>query len=307
MSKELYKKYRPKTFADVIGQDHVIKPLQKMIAKDELPHAILLTGPKGNGKTTVGRILRRELQCSNWDFVEKNCSSDRGIDLIRDIERKANLAPMQGKTRVWLFDEVHMLTGEASNAFLKILEEPPAHVYFILCTTDPQKLIATIRSRCTEFALKPLGTAPLRKIITQICKSEKIELDEEVIDKLLVQADNSARNALVLLDKIRHVDAKNQLDTLSEVSIETAAIQIARTLFNPTTRWPDMAKVLKSTELQEVEGMRYLILAYAKTILLSGGKFADRAYQVIRVFEDNWYDGKAASLCACCYEIITGK
>jgi len=303
---ELYKKHRPKSFSDVIGQEQVTKSLQKMMEAKRLPHTILLCGPKGCGKTTVGRIVRKELNCSNWDFVELNCANKRGVDTIRDIEQKAHIRPMKGKTRVWLLDECHMLTGEASNAFLKILEDTPSHVYFILCTTDPQKLIATIRSRCTIFPIKPLTSTSIEEIIQCVCKKEKIKISKAVSDKIVSLSDDSARNALVFLDKIALLDKeKDQLQAISEASVEEAAIQIARTLFNRNTNWMKMAEVLKATQKEDVEGMRWMILGYAKAILLNGRK-DDRAFQVIQVFRDHWYDCKAAGLVACCYEIIVG-
>ncbi len=305
---ELYKRYRPKDFGDIVGQEQVTKPLQKMVEQNKVPHAILLCGSKGTGKTTIGRILRRKLKCSKWDFIEQNCANKRGIESIREIMSQADLCPMKGKTKIWLMDEAHMWTSEASNSFLKILEEPPSHVYFILCTTEPQKLIATIRSRCTEFAFKPLSSTHLRSLIEKIAKAEKIELSEEVIDKIIVNSDNSARNALVLLDKIITIaDEEEQLEAIQKASTETAAIEIARTLFNPRASWMDMTKVLKSTETEEPESIRWMILGYAKAILLGGGKMAPRAYDVIQIFRDNWYDCKSAGLISSCFEAMRDR
>jgi len=213
---------------------------------------------------------------------------------------------MKGKTRIWLMDECHMLTGEASNAFLKILEDTPSHVYFILCTTDPQKLIATIRSRATIYPIKPLTSTSINEIIKRVCTKEKIKISKTVSDKIVSLSDDSARNALVFLDKIALLDKeKDQLEAISEASVEAAAIQIARTLVNPRTTWIQMAKVLKETQKEDAEGMRWMILGYAKAILING-KSDDRAFQIIQVFRDNWYDCKAAGLVSCCYEIING-
>jgi len=258
------------------------------------------------GKTSIGRIIRKELKCSKWDFKEVNCANKRGVDTIRHIEHEAHILPMKGKTRIWLMDECHMLTGEASNAFLKILEDTPSHVYFILCTTDPQKLIATIRSRATIYPIKPLISTSINEIIKRVCEKEKIKISKTVSDKIVSLSDDSARDALVFLDKIALLDKeKDQLEAISEASVEAAAIQIARTLVNPRTTWIQMAKVLKETQKEDAEGMRWMILGYAKAILLNGRK-DDRAFQIIQVFRDNWYDCKAAGLVACCYEIING-
>jgi DNA polymerase-3 subunit gamma/tau len=305
---ELYKKYRPKDFKDVIGQEHVVKPLQKMIEKDNVPHAILLCGPKGCGKTTLGRIIRKKLKCSKWDFSEANCANNRGIDFIRSIERTANLAPMKGETKVWLLDESHMLTGESQDAALKCLEDTPSHVYFILATTDPQKLKKTVRSRCTEYPIRAFDSASLRTLIKKVCKGEKKKLSEEVEDKIITTSDNSARNALVLLEKVLVLsDEEDQLETISKSSSEMAAIQIARALFDPRTKWADMATILKATETEEPESIRYLILSYARTVLLGGGKNAGRAFTVLSIFRDDFYSCKKAGLAMCCYEVIVGS
>ncbi len=308
MSKELYKKYRPKTLSEVIGQEQTTKSLQKMIEQKTLPHTILLAGHKGSGKTTIGRILRKALKCSKWDFVEQNCANKRGIDSIREIDRDMNLAPMNGKTKVWLFDEAHQWTGESQDALLKILEDTPSHVYFILCTTDPNKLKATVRSRCTEFPIDSLNSKSLRKILKNVCTEEKREISEEVEDKIIENSDGSARNALVILGKVLNLSNEDdQLEAIRKVSTESAAIEIARTLFNPRAKWTDMSKILKEAKNEEPESVRNLILSYANSVLLGGGKQADRAFEVIQVFRDNWYDCKYSGLSSCCYEIMTGK
>ena len=156
--------------------------------------------------------------------------------------------------------------------------------------------------------MKPLNGASLRKLINKIAAAEKITLAEEVVDKIISNADNSARNALVLLGKVQHMeDTESQLEVIDKSSGETAAIQIARTLFNPRTTWTEMAKVLKANETEEPELMRWMILGYAKAVLLGGGPLADRAFNVIQIFRDHFWDCKQAGLVGCCYEIITGK
>lgn len=306
--KELYKIYRPKKLKDVIGQESAVSSLSKMIEKDTIPHAILLTGPSGCGKTTLARILSKKVDCGKMDLIENNCADFKGIDTIREIRSAMVSSPISGKSRVWIIDECHKLTNDAQNAFLKLLEDTPSHVYFILCTTEPNRLIKTIRTRCTEISVKSLSDKEIEKLISSVCKKEKIKLSEEVIDKIVDVSEGSARKALVVLHQIRDIKSKEeQLNAISSSISENQGITIARLLFNTKTKWKEIADVLKTIENDDAESIRWLILGYAKSVLLNGGNLSARAYQVIRVFQDNWYDCKSAGLIAGCYEIISGQ
>jgi DNA polymerase III gamma/tau subunit len=306
--KELYKIYRPKKLKDVIGQESAVSSLSKMIEKDTIPHAILLTGPSGCGKTTLARILSKKVDCGKMDLIENNCADFKGIDTIREIRSAMVSSPISGKSRVWIIDECHKLTNDAQNAFLKLLEDTPSHVYFILCTTEPNRLIKTIRNRCTEISVKSLSDKEIEKLISGVCKKEKIKLSEEVIDKIINVSEGSARKTLVVLHQIRDIKSKEeQLNAISSSISENQGITIARLLFNTKTKWKEIANVLKTIENDDAESIRWLILGYAKSVLLNGGNLSARAYQVIRVFQDNWYDCKSAGLISGCYEIISGQ
>ena len=306
--KELYKIYRPKKLKDVIGQESAVSSLSKMIEKDTIPHAILLTGPSGCGKTTLARILSKKVDCGKMDLIENNCADFKGIDTIREIRSAMVSSPISGKSRVWIIDECHKLTNDAQNAFLKLLEDTPSHVYFILCTTEPNRLIKTIRNRCTEISVKSLSDKEIEKLISGVCKKEKIKLSEEVIDKIINVSEGSAIKTLVVLHQIRDIKSKEeQLNAISSSISENQGITIARLLFNTKTKWKEIANVLKTIENDDAESIRWLILGYAKSVLLNGGNLSARAYQVIRVFQDNWYDCKSAGLIAGCYEIISGQ
>lgn len=308
MTQEIYKKYRPKDLNEIVGQDHIVKPLSKMLESKEVPHTILFCGPKGTGKTTTVHILKKELKCSKWDFTDQDCGQKGGIDTIRDIERNINLVPMKGKTRIWVLNECHQLSAAAQNSLLDMTEFTPKHAYFFLCTTDPQKLLPALRSRCTIFACKPINGTNMRKLLQRICKQEKLKISEEVEDKIISNADGSARNALVLLNSIKLLTSEeDQLETIASSITEKSAIEIARTIFNPRAKWIDMCKLLKETKGEEPESIRNLILSYANTILLSGGKQSERAFEVIQIFRDNWYDCKNSGLSSCCYEAMGRK
>ena len=302
--KELYRKYRPKELNGLIGQDNIVKMLNRMISKKRIPHALLLTGPSGCGKTTVARILRRKLKCGRHDFVERNY---RKIEEIREIRLRMNRAPISGKTRIWLMDEAHQLTGDAQNEFLKMLEDTPNHVYFMLATTDPQKLKSTIRTRCTEIVVRSLGKKSLTKLLTYICKMEKMKLSEEVAEKIIECSNGSARKALVFLNQIAELDdEEDMIEAIKATTAEIQAIAIAKALFNSRTSWNDMTKILKETVNEEPEQIRWMVLGYAKKVLLGGGKLYSRAYLIINAFQDNFYDSKHAGLAAAAYEIIIG-
>lgn len=302
---ELYKKYRPKTFNKILGQEHIIKSLKRWIEKSNLPHALLFSGPSGCGKTTLARILKRKLECGRHDFTEINGADFRGIETIRSIRSRIWQAPISGKCRIWLIDESHKLSNEASNAFLKMLEDTPDHVYFMLATTDPQKLLKTIRNRCSEIAVKSLTNETMKKLITSISKEEKIKIPKEVIDKIIENSEGSARKALVFLNQILELDDKKEmLEAIRASTIEAQSNEISRLLFRPRVRWFDIARVLKVINNNEAEQIRYMILGYARVVLLSGSKMAGRAFVIIEAFSDNFFDSKAAGLAAAAYEVM---
>jgi DNA polymerase III gamma/tau subunit len=303
--KEFYRKYRPTKLKRVLGQDGAVKVLRRKWKSDNIPHAILLYGPYGTGKTTLARIVAKCLKCSRHDFNEKNAADYRGIDSIREIRGTVNLAPIDGDTRVWLLDEVHKATNDAQNAMLKLLEDPPDHAYFILCTTEPERLLSGIRQRCLCIKLNPISETNLTKIVKRICAKEKIKLSDEVLERLVEYANGSAREALQILDKIYELESDEQLEAIEKVSIKTATIAIARLLLNKHTKWKDIAPLLKELENEDPEQIRYMVLGYAKTLLLK--KDSPRAFRMMMAFCDNFYDSKFSGVVAACYEILQNE
>lgn len=303
--KELYKKHRPKKLEQMIGQSQAVTLIEKMNKRDAIPHFILITGPKGCGKTTLARIIRRKLKCSRHDFIE---DAPRKVDDVRAIKRRIHQAPMKGRCRVWLIDECHKLTSDAQDEFLKMLEDTPRHVYFIFTTTDPQKLKKTIKDRATSIVVKPLTYPHLMELLKYICKEEKIKLSEEVFVKIIECSEGSARKALVFLNSIMHLsDTKEQLNSIVSETAEMQAFEIVRALlYKKRTTWKEMAKILKATEGEDSEQIRWLVLACCKTEMLKGGNLTGRAFIIIDAFRDNFFDSKMAGLTAACYEVIEG-
>src|SRR5881398_1873241 len=218
----LARKWRPKTFAELSGQEHVVKALSNALARGRLHHAYLLTGTRGVGKTTIARILAKSLNCSTGvtptpcgvcaactdidsgrfiDLLELDAASNTGIDNMREILDNARYAPTVGRYKVYLIDEVHMLSKAAFNSMLKTLEEPPEHVKFVLATTDPQKIPVTVLSRCLQFNLKPLPPTLIATRLAQILDAEKIAHDEGGVALIARAAQGSVRDALSLTDQ----------------------------------------------------------------------------------------------------------
>lgn len=225
MGQALYRKYRPRSFSEVAGQQAIVDTLQRAIASGRISHAYLFSGPKGVGKTSVARILAHEVnklpysdESIHLDIIEIDGASNRRIDEIRDLRDKVNITPTSAKYKVYIIDEVHMLTKEAFNALLKTLEEPPAHCIFILATTEAHKLPETIISRTQHFNFKPLQPKTATEHISSIAKKEKININREAIDLMAEAGDGSFRDTLSLLDQLSHVKGEVTSEDVREMT-----------------------------------------------------------------------------------------
>ncbi len=209
MGQALYRKYRSKKLSEVIGQEHITRTLDNALKTGKVSHAYLFTGPRGVGKTSVARILAHEInglsytdESMHLDIIEIDAASNRRIDEIRDLRDKVHVAPTSAKYKVYIIDEVHMLTREAFNALLKTLEEPPAHVIFILATTELHKLPETIISRTQRFTFKPIDDVEAVKHLRAIAKSENIDIDDDALALLVAHGQGSFRDSISLLDQV---------------------------------------------------------------------------------------------------------
>jgi DNA polymerase-3 subunit gamma/tau len=220
VGKALYRKYRSQNLAEIIGQGHITETLAKAIQSGKFSHAYLFTGPRGVGKTSVARILAHEInglsyvadEPNHLDIIEIDAASNRRIDEIRDLRTNMHVAPTSAKYKVYIIDEVHMLTKEAFNALLKSLEEPPAHVIFILATTEEYKVPETIVSRTQRFSFKPITIQDLSQHLKDIAKKENIKISDAAINLIAEHGSGSFRDTISLLDQIRHSSESIDVD-----------------------------------------------------------------------------------------------
>lgn len=275
--KALYRTYRPQTFGDVVGQEAVVKTLQNAIMNNKISHAYLFSGPRGTGKTSIARIFAKALNCLNVhngepcdecnicreisegispDVIEIDAASNNGVDEIRDIREKVKYLPSGAKYKIYIIDEVHMLSGGAFNALLKTLEEPPKHVVFVLATTEPQKLPSTIISRCQRFEFKSLTPVEINFNLQKVCLQEGVTITEEALNAISEAADGAMRDALSILDQA--ISYGNKSIAVEDINVVTGTLSLDTVI--------SLAKAIEQKSVQSTLEIIYELISKGKEV-----------------------------------------
>ncbi len=274
MYQALYRKYRPKTLDDVFGQETIVKIIKNSIEMGEINHAYLFSGPRGTGKTSIAKIFAKIVNCENLkdcipcekckscieknnsDIIEIDAASNNGVDEIRELRNKVNLVPTYGKYKIYIIDEVHMLTVGAFNALLKTLEEPPAHAIFILATTDPQKIPETILSRCQRFDFKKISNNAIVENLKKISKKEKIKIEEQALYEIARLSDGGMRDSIGMLDQAKAYNKeKITTDDIHDINGTLKDEEISELILNIEEK--NLDKILEKTDEFNEKGKNF--------------------------------------------------
>lgn len=297
---ELHRQCRFDTVDDIFGNDSVKAALSSFIHRKEgIPHTILFHGPKGCGKTSMARLLSKELGCE--DLREIDVGDFTGIDSAREVRAGINYMPLKGDSTVWIMDEAHRLTSQAQQALLKSFEEPPDHVYFFLATTEPTKLLPTVRNRFQEVRVKELSEDNMYDLVTEITTELDICLSEPAVDAVVEASSGVPRTTLMLIDRIKDLPLEEQVDIVGSEEEKTEAIRLCRTLMKRNVAWKDVAKVLKELKDVPPEKLRRLVLSYCSSVLMNGN---EKGYAIMEAFEVPFEDIPKVGLQMACYRAI---
>lgn len=304
MSGNLPLKYRPKYFTEVFGNEHAIQQVVSILNRPikSMPKAWLFTGESGTGKTTMVRIIKEELGCSDTDFHEYNSSNTRGIDTIREISNQARMSPMDGKIKMFLFDECHQWTKDASNAILKLLEDGPSNTFFFLATTNPEKLLKAIKTRCTLISMKSLSSRQLSSLVRDISIAEGVEFSDKVYTAIGKSAGGSCREAIKILDQVIDIEDEDVALSSIEKSLgsESNVIELCQALINQP-QWNNIRTILSNMD-EDPETVRRIVLGYFNKVMLNSNNHIPAI--IIEQFLNPFYESGKAGLTFACYTAV---
>lgn len=296
--------YRPSSFDEVIGNQGVVESHKAIFQREsDFPHAVLYQGPSGCGKTTMARIYAKTLGCSDNDLIEINVANNRGIDTARKIQSEMRFQPFGGPVRVYIIDECHQSTKDFQNAMLKALEDSPSHVYFLLCTTDPQQLLPTIKNRCTTFEMSSLSSAELKMLLNHVLKHEEVDdIPQDVIEEIVEISDGCPRQALVTLDKIIDLPLESMSKAIQDMRMSEASIRDLCQVILKKRPWKEVSAILKAIDMANPENIRRAILGYMTTVLLNEDNA--QAALAIEFFKEPTYNSGKAGLVYAAYNSV---
>ena len=300
-----YHRYRPTSFEQIKGNEDIISGLQIMLSKSDPPHVYLLHGEYGCGKTTIARIIAAQLDCNGNDIKELDSGQFRGIDTIREIRTNSSYKPLEGKNRCWILDEAQKLTSDAQSALLKILEDTPTNVYFIICTTEPQKLLDTIKSRSIQLQVKTLNDEQMTSLLRKVVRSEGETLQKEVYEQIVQDSLGHPRNALNILEQVLSSPVEKRLNVACKsAENQSQSIELCRALIRGA-KWKEISFILNGLKDQEPESIRRLILGYCSSILLKEDNM--RAGLIMENMGDPFYNTGFPGLVFSCYSIVKNE
>jgi DNA polymerase-3 subunit gamma/tau len=305
----LHIKYRPKTLGEVVGNRALVRSLEALLEREsgDRPRSYLLHGPSGCGKTTIARILAAELGARGMDFTEIDVADYRGIDTVRKLRERIQLMPMEGDTKAYILDECHQLSKDAQSALLKSLEDTPPHVCFFLCTTDPQKLLPTVRNRCQQLAVESLDEEDIDRLLKNVVTAEKKSSSQKSREKIISLCKGSPRAALTMLDAVIDLPRREQAGAVRAVEdMEKQAIDLCRAIAKKRP-WPEIVKIIatlrKTTEAEEV---RRAIMGYFTSVMLGDGSSDKSAYLFLDAFREPTYNNGWAEIVMSAWELVQG-
>lgn len=300
----LYLKYRPQTLDEIVGNKETIQILKSQLeGQTPMPRTMLFTGPTGVGKTTCARIVANELGATGSGIREIDFGDLRGIDSVREIKKQSAFRPLEGKCQVWILDEIHRATGDAMSALLKILEDTPEHVYFILCTTDPQKLLATIKGRCSQYKMNTLTEKEMKILLRRVVKAEEEDLPREVYEQIIMDSLGHPRDALQILSPVLAVDEDDRLNVAKRsAEAQSATIELCRALIDGSP-WKKISNILIGLKEEDPEKIRRAVLGYCQAVLLDGQQ-NDGVAAVMEEMRENLYSSGWSGLVLACYSIL---
>lgn len=303
----LHVAYRPKTFDEVIGNRETVNKLESLLSrKDGMPHIFLAFGPMGCGKTSIARLIPEYLEIPECERYELNSANYSTLSDARELERTVRFKPMKGDKRFWLMDESHRMSKRAQDCLLKVLEEPPEHVYICFSTTEPHLMLPTLRDRCQPLRMKPFRKKETEKLLTEVLGAEEIDIPNDVVKRIAKDSGGIPRTALVMLDSVMDLHPDDMLESIENSEyIESSTIELALALLNNTTD-KKLATILDGLKGEDPEQIRRAVLGFCANTLTSekwdrGKKM--QAWQIMEAFEKPTYNMGWPAIPKNCYEI----